>query len=53
MSIWSKSKYEGEYKNGWFHGEGVFEYPTGVKYKGQFEKGQFHGEGNIFTVKID
>jgi len=45
MSIWSKSKYEGDYKHGWYHGEGVFEYPSGVKYKGQFEKGQFHGEG--------
>jgi len=45
MSIWSKSNYEGEYKHGWYHGEGTFEYPSGVKYKGAFEKGQFHGEG--------
>jgi hypothetical protein len=47
MSIWSKSNYEGQYKNGWYHGEGVFEYPNGIKYKGQFEKGQFHGEGTL------
>ncbi len=22
MSIWSGSKYEGDYKDGWFHGKG-------------------------------
>lgn len=45
MSIWSKSNYEGEYQDGWYHGEGIFEYPSGVKYRGQFAKGQFHGDG--------
>ena len=44
---YSKSSYEGEMKCGWYHGEGVFTYPSGVKYKGKFFKGQFHEEGTL------
>jgi hypothetical protein len=29
MSIWSGSKYEGEHKDGWYHGKGKLH--TGVK----------------------
>lgn len=47
MSVYSGSKYLGDEKSGWFHGEGEFTYPSGVKYKGQFFKGQFHGEGTL------
>lgn len=47
MSIYSGSSYEGEKKNGWYHGVGTFTYPSGVKYKGNFFKGQFHGEGTL------
>ena len=47
MSIWSKSNYEGGYKDGWYHGDGVFTYPSGVKYQGKFAKGQFHGDGTL------
>ena len=35
------------YKDGWYHGDGVFTYPSGVKYQGKFAKGQFHGEGTL------
>mmetsp|Transcript_25323 Transcript_25323/g.22348 ORF Transcript_25323/g.22348 Transcript_25323/m.22348 type:complete len:166 (+) Transcript_25323:53-550(+) len=47
MSDWSKSSYEGEWKDGWYHGNGVFTYPNGVKYVGEFFKGEFHGEGTL------
>lgn len=50
MSFYSNSKYEGETKNDWHHGEGEFTYPSGVKYKGQFFKGQFHGEGTLIYL---
>ena len=45
MSIVAKGKYEGEYKEGWFHGIGKFLFDNGVIYEGSFEKGEFHGEG--------
>jgi len=47
MSDWSKSAYEGEYQDGWYHGQGEFKYPNGVIYKGGFFKGEFHGEGTL------
>ncbi|KAL4497896.1 hypothetical protein ABPG72_000651 [Tetrahymena utriculariae] len=45
QSIWSGSVYEGDMKDGWYHGKGKFKYPNGVIYEGDFVKGQFHGEG--------
>lgn len=47
MSTWSGTKYEGEFKNEWFEGEGKFTFPSGVVYQGQFRKGEFHGEGAL------
>ncbi|KRX05768.1 hypothetical protein PPERSA_09908 [Pseudocohnilembus persalinus] len=47
MSLYSGSQYEGEYLEGWYHGQGTYTYPNGVVYKGQFFKGQFHGEGTL------
>lgn len=47
MSIYSGSSYQGETKNGWYHGQGVFTYPSGVKYQGEFFKGEFHGQGTL------
>lgn len=47
MTDWSRSKYVGDKKDGWFHGKGVFTYPNGVKYEGEFSKGEFHGLGKL------
>lgn len=41
----SKGCYEGEMKDGWFHGKGKFKFNTGVVYEGEFSKGRFHGKG--------
>jgi len=30
MSEWSDSTYEGEYKDGWYHGKGKFTYPSNL-----------------------
>ena len=46
-NTWSNSKYEGETKDGWYHGKGKFTFPNGVIYEGEFFKGQFHGEGTL------
>ena len=45
MTDWSGSHYEGEMKDGWFHGKGKFIYPNKVTYEGDFYKGEFHGKG--------
>ena len=39
------STYVGDMKEGRFHGQGVFTYPTGVRYEGGFDNNQFHGDG--------
>jgi hypothetical protein len=40
--------YEGEWKDGLFHGRGSFIYPGGSKYVGQYFQGRRHGRG-VFT----
>jgi len=41
-------EYEGEFRNGLFHGLGTYIYADGDKYIGEFQNGSFHGKG-IFT----
>lgn len=50
MSIapnWLGDRYEGDYKEGWFHGLGKLQMENGIIYEGEFVKGQFHGEGKL------
>jgi len=51
--------YEGEYKNGLFHGEGTMVWRNGSVYQGGFKNGLFHGvatlkhaNGNIYEGKF-
>jgi hypothetical protein len=37
--------YQGNYRNGLFHGEGLFKDNNGNAYTGEFEEGSFHGQG--------
>ena len=37
--------YEGEYKDGKYHGQGIFSYPDGSKYEGKWKHGIYHGKG--------
>ncbi len=37
--------YEGEFKDGLFHGEGKLTWPNGDVYEGEFENGRKHGHG--------
>lgn len=32
MSKWADSKYEGDYKDGWFHGKGKYYFANGTVY---------------------
>jgi len=37
--------YEGEYKDGKYHGQGISSYPDGSKYEGKWKDGKKHGQG--------
>ncbi len=39
MSNWLGDKYEGEHKEGWYHGYGKLHMEDGVVYEGEFVKG--------------
>ena len=41
----NRDKYEGEYKNGEFHGQGTFTSTRGIKYEGTWKYGLRHGQG--------
>lgn len=43
MTTWLGDRYEGEYKEGWYHGYGKLHMDNGIIYEGHFDKGQFHG----------
>lgn len=38
--------YIGEFRNGWFNGEGIFEYKNGRVLKGVWKNGQFSYKSN-------
>ena len=40
-----KILYEGEYRNGKFHGQGTLTYPDGVKYVGELKYNKPNGQG--------
>ena len=42
------SWYEGEFKNGKYHGQGTFCWTNGTKYVGPFADGMCHGEGILY-----
>ena len=41
----SGTKYEGEFRNGEFHGRGVLTFKSGYTYQGEFRDGRYHGTG--------
>ena len=45
MNSLTGGKYEGEYLDNWYHGNGKFTFDNGISYEGQFYHGDFHGEG--------
>jgi len=40
-------KYEGDYKDGLFHGQGTLTYSDGDQYVGEFKDGKYHGQGTF------
>jgi len=40
--------YEGEYKDGTYHGQGTETWPDGDKYEGEFKEGKRNGHG-VYT----
>lgn len=49
LTFADKSRYVGQFTNGFFHGHGVLTVPDGSKYEGSFEVGKYHGYG-VFTA---
>jgi hypothetical protein len=48
LSKSSGDKYDGEFENGVFHGEGAYNWlDPKLKYKGQFRGGLIHGHGTL------
>ena len=45
--------YEGDTKEGWYHGFGKLHMEDGVIYEGQFVKGHFHGEGKLLYPNVN
>ena len=39
--------YEGEYKDGKYHGQGTETWSDGDKYEGEFKDGKNHGQGTL------
>lgn len=44
----TSGKYEGEYLNGFYHGEGKMSFSNGDIYEGQFKQGIIEGEGTMY-----
>ena len=40
-------KYEGEWKNGKYHGQGIMTFPDGSMYEGEFKDGEYNGQGTF------
>jgi hypothetical protein len=40
--------YTGEFRKGWPHGYGTYEWSTGERYEGFWKKGQRHGKGTFY-----
>ena len=57
--IYSDDWYEGEWKNGEFHGQGTYTSPDGSKFEGEFKDEKFWNgttyeiDGNIFWITIN
>ena len=51
-TTWLGDRYEGEFKEGWYHGYGKLFMDNGIVYEGHFDKGQFHGEGKLIYPNV-
>lgn len=43
----SGCRYEGEFRDGVFHGHGVYSWPNGAIYEGEFDSGRMFGHGTF------
>ena len=48
-----KKRYEGEIKNGLFHGQGTYYFVNGDKYVGEFKESLEHGQGTYYYANGD
>ncbi len=50
FNIRKKWKYEGQFKDDQWHGNGIYHYGDGAFYIGGFENGNFHGFGTLLSA---
>ena len=43
--------YDGEWKNGLYHGEGIIKYTVGHVYEGEFKNGEYHNNGKLVGIR--
>ena len=46
-------EYDGEYKDGKYHGQGRLRYSNGDEYDGEWKDGKYHGQGRLETENSD
>ena len=49
----SGESYEGDRKNGIYHGRGTCVFPNGDKYEGDWMEGKMHGNGTYLVSSAD
>ena len=51
-TLFGEERYEGEYRNGFPHGQGVMTWSNGTRYDGEWLDGLLHGQGVLTWLEV-